>query len=112
MKSKVILNEKQKELVEKFKDILNQMKNENIGIIDEFGYDSHFDKSELSLYFYISSEVEEILNIDEWDDDIYGEDSYVTNEDTVKVNVPIQYRIVGDWYETDEKCFFVFDEQS
>lgn len=38
MKSKVILNEKQKELVEKFKDILNQMKNENIGIIDNNCY--------------------------------------------------------------------------
>ena len=111
MKSKVNLNEKQKELVEKFKDILNQMKNENIGIIDEFGYDSHFDKSELSLYFYNKSEVEEILNIDEWDNEIYNENEYVTNADTMKVDVPINYSIVGDWYENNEKCFFVFKDE-
>lgn len=109
MKSKVSLNEKQKELVEKFKDLLNQMKDENIGIIDEYGCDSHFDKSELSLYFYNKSEVEEILCIDEWDEDIYGEDTLVTNEDTVKVDVPIQYRMLADF--DNEKCFFVFKEE-
>lgn len=110
MKGKVILTDRQKELVDKFRNLLNQMEKENIGIISEEGYDSHYNKNELSLYFYNNSEVEDVLNIDEWDSDIYDESKRVSNSDTEKINVPIKYSIVGDWYETDDKCFFIFNE--
>lgn len=107
MKDKLILTEKQKELVEQFKNLLNKMRNENIGIIGETSFDSHYSRNEQYLYFYNASEVEDIINMDELEDD-----DYVTNKDAIKVQIPIDYEILDHGqFENDEKCVFIFKEE-
>ncbi len=112
MKDKLILTEKQKELVEQFKNLLNEMKKEGIGIISEQSYDSHYSEHDLSLCFYNTSEVDYIMDIEEWwDNDIDDEDNCVTNEDTLKVYIPSNRFYINDGFDDNRKCVFVFKDE-
>lgn len=112
MKDKLALTEKQKELVEQFTALLNRIKEENIGIVAECYNETHYNKRELYLNIFNSSEIDFLIEPSEiWEDDEDG-DCIAKDGDVVKLNVPIDLFIhtSNSNFALNEKYGFEFKE--
>lgn len=98
MKEKLILTEKQKELVEQFKNLLNEMRNEKIGMVAEVFEEAHYQRTELYLNIFNANEVDMLIapiDLEEYDGDELEEtnDVIADKSNTTKIEVPIDLLI-------------------
>ena len=116
MKEKLILTEKQKELVEQFENLLNEMRKENIGIVAEVFNDSHYDTNELYLNIFNANEVEMLIapyDAEELCED--GCEDIADKTDTTKIEVPIDLLIYtsnsNDLCSLNQEYGFIFKDE-
>lgn len=112
MKEQLILTEKQKELVEQFENLLYDMRKENIGIVAESYFDTHYSKRELYFNIFNANEIDELISPDDIDDDEEGD--YIAKEDDViRIEIPIDLKIEtsNSGMYTDERYGFIFKNE-
>ena len=110
--TKIALTTQQKKLIAEFKELLEKMEKENIGIVGELNYFSKWDKRYLYLQLFNRQEVESLekfCSIEEVDEE--NEPFIVNGKDVEKVELPIMDVInTSDSYESE--CYTIWFKDS
>lgn len=110
--TKIALTTQQKKLIAEFKELLEKMEKENIGIVGELNYFSKWEKCYLYLQLFNRQEVESLekfCSIEEVDEE--NEPFIVNGKDVEKVELPIMDVInTSDSYESE--CYTIWFKDS